>query len=56
MCWYSVILQPGTKAQQRTKVEDMYKNLIEKVKPGLQLIANGTMRTYSSASIAANPM
>jgi hypothetical protein len=45
----------GTKAEQRTADEDMYKSSIVKVKPGLLLITNKKLSTYSSPRHIASP-
>jgi len=48
-------VQPGTAAQLKTEVEDMYKNSIVKVQPRL-LLRRTKDEIYWFAGIPANPM
>jgi len=56
LCWYLLFGQPGTAPNRITGVEFKNKSSIEFGQPEPLLMANKKMKTYSSASIAANPM
>lgn len=56
LCRYSVIRQPEPLLSKVNAVDVIFCCSALFVQPGLQMIVNGTISTYSSASIAENHM
>jgi hypothetical protein len=56
LCWYSVICQPEPKVSKVNAVDVIFYCWDLFVKPGLQMISDGTMSFYSSSNIGENHM